>query len=100
LKNDTTTPLPVFSRRLVEETLEQWGWGVLEKDKKKIGDHHTAIVFLKECGLRWSGITGAYHMRKAPLMAPSTPPEGMVLAEGALTNAEIAQHIKEVMEAA
>jgi hypothetical protein len=100
LKNDTATPLPVFSGRLVEETMEQSGWGVLEKDKKKIGDHHTAIVFLKERGLRWSGITGAYHMRrKEPLMAPSTLPEGMVLAEGALTNAEIAQHIKEVMEA-
>jgi hypothetical protein len=25
LKNDTATPLPVFSGRLIEETPEQWG---------------------------------------------------------------------------
>jgi hypothetical protein len=28
LKSDTDVPLPVFFRRLIEETPEQWGWGV------------------------------------------------------------------------
>jgi hypothetical protein len=44
LKDDTAGPLPVFSRRLIEEAPEQWGWGVPGKDKKKIDDHRAAIV--------------------------------------------------------
>ena len=44
LKNDAAAPLPEFIRRLIKEALEQWRkWGVLEKDKKKIWDHITAI---------------------------------------------------------
>jgi hypothetical protein len=99
----------VFSRHLIEEALEQWEWGVLDKDKKKIDDHRAAIMFLKEHGLKGSGIIGAYHARRvAPLMActlplyqmaPDAPLEGTVLAEGALPNAKIVQRIKEVMEA-
>jgi hypothetical protein len=84
-------PLPVFSRRLIEETPEQWRWGVPDKEMKKIDDHRAAILFLKEHDLKGSGVIGAYHMRRvAPLvhmlplywMAPSTSLEGTVLAEG------------------
>jgi hypothetical protein len=92
LKDNTIAPLPVFSRHLIEEALEQWEWGVLDKDKKKIDDHRVAIMFLKERGLKGSGVIGAYHMRRvAPLMActlplyrmaPDAPLEGTVLAEG------------------
>jgi hypothetical protein len=76
---------------------------------KKIDDHRAAILFLKEHGLKGSGVIGTYHVRRvAPLvcvlplywMAPSVPLEGTVLAEEALPNAEIAQRIKEAMEAA
>ena len=38
--------------------------GVLEKDKKKIRDHITAIHILKENGLKGSGIIEAYHARR------------------------------------
>ena len=36
LKNDTASPLPEFSERLIEEAPDSWKWGVPEKDKKKI----------------------------------------------------------------
>ena len=36
LKNDTATPLPEFTGRLIEEAPNSWRWGVPEKDKKKI----------------------------------------------------------------
>ena len=44
LKNTAAAPLLEFTGRLIEEALESWRkWGVLEKDKKKIWDHITAI---------------------------------------------------------
>ena len=83
-------------------------WGVLEKDKKKIRDHITAIHILKDNDLKGSGVIGAYHARRvAPLMmralplyamAPEASFEGTALAEGTLPNSEIAQRIKEAME--
>jgi len=37
VKNDAVAPLPVFTRRLIEEALKSWRkWGVPDKDKKKI----------------------------------------------------------------
>jgi hypothetical protein len=100
LKDDTTAPLPMFSRHLIEEAPEQWGWGVPYKDKKEIDDHRTTIVFLKERGLKGSCVIDTYHaMRVAPLMArtlpmyrmaPGTSLEGTMLAKGALPNAKIA----------
>ena len=109
LKNDATASLPEFTGHLIEEVLESWRkWGVLEKDKKKIRDHITAIHILKENGLKGSGVIGAYHTRRvAPLMthalllyamAPEASFDGTVLAEGALPHSEVMQHIKEVME--
>ena len=52
--------------------------GVLEKDKKRIQDHLTAIRILKERGVKGSGIIGAHHMRRvASLMARASPaPDG------------------------
>ena len=83
-------------------------WGILEKDKKKISDHITAIDILKESGLKGSGIIGAYHARRvAPLMTRALPlyamvPEAsfdeMTLTEGTLPKSEITQCIKEVIE--
>jgi len=53
--------------------------GVLDKDKKKILDHLTAIRILKERGVKGSGIIGAYHLRRvAPLMACMLPLHQMV----------------------
>jgi len=89
--------------------LESWRkWGVLEKDKKKIQDHITAIHILKENVLKGSGVIGAYHARRvAPLktctlplyaMAPEASFDGTTLTEGTLPNSKIAQRIKEAME--
>ena len=36
IKDDAAAPLPVFSGCIIEEVLESWKWGVLDKDKKKI----------------------------------------------------------------
>jgi hypothetical protein len=58
---------------------------------KKIDDHCAAILFLKERGLKGSGVIGAYHARRVvPLVrvlplyriVPSAPLERTVLAEG------------------
>ena len=75
LKNDIAAPLPEFTEHLIEEALEQWRkWGIPEKDKKKIRDHIATIHILKENGLKWLGVVGAYHMRRvAPLMRRTFP---------------------------
>ena len=109
LKNDTTDPLPEFTRCLIKEALEPRSkWGILEKDKKKIWDHIATIHILKENGLKGSGVIRAYHARRvAPLMMRALPLyamalkasfDGMTLAEGTLPNSEVTQRIKEVME--
>ena len=93
-------PLPEFTGRLIEEAPDSWRkWGVLEKDKKRILAHLAAIRFLKERGLKGSGIIGAYHTtRVAPLirrtlplyaMAPEASFDGTSLAEGALSPSEV-----------
>ena len=82
-------------------------WGVPEKDKKKIHDHHTDVQILKERGVKGSGIIGAFYARRvAPLMARALPLhqmvpgvsfEGTVLIDEALPPSEVAQRI-EAME--
>ena len=48
--------------------------GVLDKDKKKIQNHLTALQILKERGVKGLGIIGAYHTwRVAPLMSRVLP---------------------------
>ena len=94
------TPLPVFSGRLIEEVLGSWKWGVLDKDKKRIKDHLTALQILKERGVKGSGIIDAYHTRRvAPLMsralplylmAPGASPEGTTLADEVLPPTKVA----------
>ena len=74
--------------------------GVLDKDKKKIQDHLTALQMLKERGMKGSGIISAYHMRRvAPLMsralplylmAPRVSLDGTALTDGALSPSEVA----------
>ena len=58
IKDDVAAPLPVFSRRDVEEVPGSWKWGVLDKDKKRIKDHLVALQILKERGMKGSGIRG------------------------------------------
>ena len=82
--------------------------GVPKKDKKKIWDHIAAIHILKESGLKGLGITGAYHERRVAMlmtcalplyaMAPEVSFDRTALAEGALLDSEITQHMKEAME--
>ena len=74
VKDNVAAPLPVFSRRIIEEVLGSWKWGVLDKDKKRIKDHLVALQILKERGVKGSGIIGAYHTRRvAPLMSHTLP---------------------------
>jgi hypothetical protein len=85
---------------LVEVVLElRAKWGVPKKDVKNITDHLATIKILKENGVKGSDIIRVYHARRvAPLMArtlplyqmtPGAPLEGVVLAEGPLTNFKI-----------
>jgi hypothetical protein len=114
LKNDTATALPEhalseYTRRVVEAVLDSWGWGVPKRDVKRITDHLAAIKILREDGMKGNGIIGAYHARRvAPLMArtlsmhrmvPVTQLKETVLAKGPLANSEIAQCLKEAMDA-
>jgi hypothetical protein len=94
---------------VIEIVPMSWGWGVPKKDAKRISDHLAAIKILKEADVKGSEVIGAYHAtRVASLMAralsmhrmvPTAWLEGMVLAEGCLTDLEIAQRLKEVMDA-
>ena len=54
----------MFSRRIIEEVLGSWKWGVPDKDKKRIKDHLVTLQILKERGVKGSGIIGAYHTRR------------------------------------
>jgi hypothetical protein len=79
LKNDDAAPLPVFTRRLIEEALQVWVWRTPDKEKRKFRDHLAAIVRLKQHGLKGTGVIGAYHTRRvAPLMARALLLYGMM----------------------
>ena len=74
LKNNPAAPLPVFSRRLVEEVLLSWPWGPPIKEKKRMCDLLEAIAFLKTHGLRGADIIRGYHAsRVVPPMARILP---------------------------
>jgi len=100
VKDDAAAPLPVFSRRVIEETPGSWKWGVPVKEKKNLNDLLAALQTLKDRGVRGSGIIGAYHARRvAPLMArvlplhqmvPGAPFEGTTLVDEALPPSEVA----------
>ena len=109
LKNDAATPLSIFTGRLIEEVLEVWRYGPIEKEQKRLGDMLKAIVTLKRRGLRGTDVIRAYHIRRlAPLMAcallmykmtPNSTPKGTVMVAGkALSVGEMAQRLKEAME--
>ena len=100
LKNDAAAPLSLFTGRLIEEAPDSWRkCGVSKKDKKKILDYLATICFLKDKGLKGSGIIGAYHTRRvAPLMrrvlplyamAPRASFDRTALAEGVLSPSEV-----------
>jgi hypothetical protein len=101
--------LPEYTGRVVEAVPDSWGWGVPKKDVKRIIDHLAAIKILRDGDVKESGVIGAYHVRRvAPLMArvllmhrmvPVARLEGTALIEGPLADSEIAQHLKEVMDA-
>ena len=74
LKNDPAAPLPIFSRRLVEEVPSSWQWGPPVKEKKRMRDLLEAIAFLKTHGLYRASIIGGYQARRvAPLMVCVLP---------------------------
>ena len=78
LKNDPAAPLPVFSRRLIEEVPSSWLWGPLVMEKKRMCDLLEAITFLKTHSLHGRSIIGGYHARRVtPLMAHVLPLYGM-----------------------
>ena len=104
-----SAPLLEFTGHLIEEVLASWRrWGVLEKEKKKIQDHLTALKILKERGVKGSRIIGTNHaqrvvplMRRAlPLhmMAPGVALDRTTLTKGVLSPSKVAQRIKEAME--
>ena len=64
MKNNAANPLLDLTRRLIEEALQVWSWGPLEKEKKRIRDILNAIVFLKSHSLRGASIIRAYHARR------------------------------------
>jgi hypothetical protein len=114
LKNDAAPSLPEhglseYTGHVIEVVPKLWRWGISKKDTKRIADHLTAIKILREAGMKGSGVIGVYHARRvAPLMAhallmhrmvPVAQLEGTVLAEGPLADLEIAQRLKEVMDA-
>lgn len=90
------------------EAPDEWKWGIPKDNLKKIEDHIAAIHILKDRSLKGAGVIGAYHARRvAPLMtralllylmAPGVSLEGMAVAEGVPSDAEIARCIKGVME--
>jgi hypothetical protein len=70
LKNDADAPLPIFIDRLIEKSLESWGWGPVNVEKRRLGDLLKAIALLKRHGLHSTSIVEAYHARRvAPRMA-------------------------------
>ena len=101
VKNDAAAPLLEFIGRLIKVVPDSWRkWWDLEKDKKRIQDHLTAIQILKERGMKGSGIIGTYHTwRVAPLMSRELPlylmaleasPKGTTLSDEVLPPTEVA----------
>ena len=73
VKDDAAAPLLVFSGHVIQEAPRPWRWGVPIKEKN-INDLLAALQFLKDRGMKGSGIIGAYHARRvAPLMARVLP---------------------------
>jgi hypothetical protein len=93
---------------VIEVVLESWGWGI-PKDSKRITDHLTTIRILRGADMKGSSVIGVYHARRVAslmaralsmhLMVPVAWLAGMVLMEGPLTDSEIAQRLKEAMDA-
>jgi hypothetical protein len=75
LKNDTALALPEhalleYIGHMVEVVSDSWGWGVPNKDSKRIADHLATIKILREGSVKGSGVIRAYHARRVvPLMA-------------------------------
>jgi hypothetical protein len=101
--------LPEYTGHVIEVVPESWGWGIPKKNTKTITDHLATIKTLRKADVKGSGVIGEYHARRvAPLMAhallmhrmvPIAQLEGTVLAEGPLVDSEIAQRLKEAMDA-
>jgi hypothetical protein len=85
----TSPPLPIFSGRLIEEVPLEWGYGPVEKEKKRPRDLVDAIVLLRSGSVRVADIIEVYHAREvASLMVhtlllyemmPDAPLEGTAL---------------------
>jgi hypothetical protein len=97
--------LPKFTGCTIEEAPNQWGYGPIEKEKRRLCDLIDAIALLQSGGFCGVSVIGAYHARGvAPLMVrtlalygmtPYVPLEGTVLTWGPHRNSEIEQRIME-----
>jgi hypothetical protein len=56
LKNDVVAPLPVFSGHLIEEVPPEWGYGPVEKEKRRLHDLIDAVVLLRTGGVHGAGV--------------------------------------------
>jgi hypothetical protein len=93
---------------LIEEVPSEWGYGPIEKEKRRLCDLIDTIVLLRSGGIHGASTVRAYHVRRvAPLMArtfslyemmPDTLLEGTVLARGPYHNNDIEQRIREAMD--
>jgi hypothetical protein len=78
--------------------LQSWGWGPIDKEKRRLGNLIKAIVLLKRHGLHATGVIRAYHATMVPLMVrvlplrqmtPVASLKGMVLSQELPYNSEI-----------
>jgi hypothetical protein len=77
----------------------EWGYGLVEKEKKRLRDLLDSIALLRSDNVHGAGVIRVYHVRGlAPLMARTLPLyemtpdallEGTVLARGPFCNSEI-----------
>jgi hypothetical protein len=101
-------PLSVFSGHLIEEVPQEWGYGPVKKEKRRLRDLD-AVMLLRSGSVHGADVIGAYHARRvAPLMArtlllyemtPEALLKGTVLARGLFCKCEIKQRIREAMNA-
>jgi hypothetical protein len=84
---------------LIEEPPQSWGWGLVNKEKRRLVDLLKAIALLKRHGLHTTGVVGVYRARRVALLMVCALPlhqmtlvaslEGTVLSQEPLRNSEI-----------
>jgi hypothetical protein len=87
-------PLPPYTGRFFEETLERWGYGPIATDRKKIDTLLYAVKHLVDADMTGARVIAVFHQRRVLLlmqrarrldeMVPNAPLEGIVLVTGGL----------------